>query len=43
MGEILDNTNYTENQGPLINGWGDTMEKIQYWFPEGKLSLYTRI
>ncbi|XP_048505592.1 transcriptional activator protein Pur-beta isoform X1 [Athalia rosae] len=40
MGEIVKNINrYSVNiQQTLANGWGDTMGKIQYWYPEGQPS-----
>ncbi|XP_015594237.1 transcriptional activator protein Pur-beta isoform X6 [Cephus cinctus] len=36
MGEILENSEHGNVQRTLTNGWGDTMGKIQYWYPEGQ-------
>ncbi|XP_076625224.1 purine-rich binding protein-alpha isoform X2 [Colletes latitarsis] len=37
MGEIIE-ISQSDTQPDAVNGWGDTMGKIQYWCPEGQQS-----
>ncbi|XP_076163744.1 purine-rich binding protein-alpha isoform X2 [Ptiloglossa arizonensis] len=37
MGEIVE-ISQSDTQQNAVNGWGDTMGKIQYWCPEGQQS-----
>lgn len=45
MGELvqlIQNECPTKIERILTNGWGDTMDKIQYWRPEGSDFFFIR-